>query len=166
MCNVLQAPPNLSSILFLSIFLWQAAQSNFLCRLLKIPKASVAKRALFLQCSFLKKRALKLRRCTYVAMCCSVLQCVVVCFSVLQCVAVCCSVLQCVAVCCSVLQCVAVCQGLCLQKKHEIVRILQDVAHTLHIRCNVLSMFQCVPVCSRVLGEQNDLYKNRALLHI
>ena len=39
-----------------------------------------------------------------VAVCCSVLQCVVV----LQCVAVCCSVLQCVAVCCSVLQCVAV----------------------------------------------------------
>jgi len=67
----------------------------------------------------------------HVAMCCSVLRCVVVCCSVLQCVAVseveedrrvtfhyvgrlagthaCCSVLQCVAVCCSVLQCVAVC---------------------------------------------------------
>ena len=41
----------------------------------------------------------------YVAVCCSVLQCV---GSVLQCVAVCCSVLQCVAVCYSVLQCVAV----------------------------------------------------------
>jgi len=42
-----------------------------------------------------------------VAVCCSVLLCVVkfdsFC-SVLQCVAVCCSVLQCVAVCCSVLQ--------------------------------------------------------------
>jgi len=68
---------------------------------------------------------------SYVAVCCSVLQCVAVCCSVLQCVAVCCSVLQChlngchtpmsksaekvcpmlqcVAVCCSVLQCVAVC---------------------------------------------------------
>ena len=33
--------------------------------------------------------------------CCSVLQCVAVCFSVLQCV------VRCVAVCCSVLQCVA-----------------------------------------------------------
>jgi len=42
----------------------------------------------------------------FVAVCCSVLQCVAVCCSVLQCVAVCCSVLQCVAVCCSVLQCV------------------------------------------------------------
>jgi len=70
----------------------------------------------------------------YVAVCCSVLQCVaepqrivqhsastatLACcrgaskskhpYNVLQCVAVCCSVLQCVAVCCSVLQCVAVC---------------------------------------------------------
>jgi len=63
----------------------------------------------------------------YVAVCCSVLQCVAVCRSrrpttciydapgytylcrEMQCVAVCCSVLQCVAVCCSVLQCVAVC---------------------------------------------------------
>jgi len=50
-----------------------------------------------------------------VAVCCSVLQCVVHIHSlytrvreprVLQCVAVCWSVLQCVAVCCSVLQCV------------------------------------------------------------
>ena len=44
-----------------------------------------------------------------VEVCCSVLQCVAVCSSMLQYVAVCCSVLQCVAVCCSVLQCVAVC---------------------------------------------------------
>jgi len=46
----------------------------------------------------------------YVAVCCSVLQCVAVCCSVLQCVAVCCShssallwllcMLQCLAVCC------------------------------------------------------------------
>jgi len=34
----------------------------------------------------------------YVAVCCSVLQCVAAGCSVLQCVAVCCSVLQCVAV--------------------------------------------------------------------
>jgi len=52
--------------------------------------------------------------CQYVAICCSVLQCVAanmvrhvcgcevwVCVSILQFVAVCCSVLQCVAVCCS-----------------------------------------------------------------
>ena len=45
----------------------------------------------------------------FIAVCCSVLQCVASCRSVLQCVVVCCSVLQCVAVCCSVLQCVAVC---------------------------------------------------------
>ena len=63
-----------------------------------------------------------------VAVCCSVLQCVVgmwneisatwelhyegenvVCCSVVQCGAVSCSVLQSVAVCCRVLQCVAVC---------------------------------------------------------
>jgi len=37
-------------------------------------------------------------RALYVAVCCSVLQCVAVCCSVLQCVAVCCRVLQCVAV--------------------------------------------------------------------
>jgi len=52
----------------------------------------------------------------YVAVCCSVLQCVAVCCSALGSsllnriytigVAVCCSVLQCVAVCCSVLQCI------------------------------------------------------------
>ena len=45
----------------------------------------------------------------YVAVCCSVLQCVTVYCSVLQCVEVCRSVLQCVAVCCSVLQCLGVC---------------------------------------------------------
>ena len=46
----------------------------------------------------------------YVAVCCSVVQCVAVWCSVLQRVAVCSSVLQCVAVCCIVLlQCVAVC---------------------------------------------------------
>ena len=52
-----------------------------------------------------------------VAVCCSVLHCIVECFvectaghdGVLQCVAVCCGVLHCVAVCCSVLQCVVVC---------------------------------------------------------
>jgi len=43
-----------------------------------------------------------------VAVCCSLLQCVVGCYSVLQCAAVCCSVLQHVAACCSVLHCVAV----------------------------------------------------------
>ena len=48
----------------------------------------------------------------YVAVCCSVLQCVAMCCSLLQCVdATNASIvdLVCVAVCCSVLQCVAVC---------------------------------------------------------
>jgi len=45
----------------------------------------------------------------FVAVCCSVLQCVAVCYSALQCVAVRCSALQCIAVrcemgCCSELQ--------------------------------------------------------------
>jgi len=45
----------------------------------------------------------------YVAVSCSVLQCVAECGSMLQRVSVCCSVLQRVAVYCSVMQCVAVC---------------------------------------------------------
>jgi len=43
-----------------------------------------------------------------VAVCCRVLPCVAVRCCALPCVAVCCSVLQCVAVCCLLLQCVAV----------------------------------------------------------
>jgi len=43
----------------------------------------------------------------FVAVCCSVLQCVAVYCSVLQCAAECYSVLQCVAVCCGILKCVA-----------------------------------------------------------
>jgi len=39
----------------------------------------------------------------WVAVCCSVLQCIAECCRVLQSVAECCRVLQCVAVCCSVL---------------------------------------------------------------
>jgi len=71
----------------------------------------------------------------FVAVCCSVLQCVALCYSVLQCVAVCYSVLQCVAVCCSVLQCIAVCGSM-----------LQYVA----VCCSVL---QCVAVCCSVLHD-------------
>ena len=97
---------------------------NFFSRLLnriscagssKFLKLLLQKEPCFFSALF-QKRDLKLRRCTYVAMCFSVLQCVAVCCqcvavccSVLQCVAVCCDMLQCVAVCCSVLQCVAVC---------------------------------------------------------
>ena len=90
-----------------------------------------------------------------VAVCCSVLQCVVkspntqnewpMSFawyleevyeqppvrtqrcSVLQCVAVCCRVLQCVAVCCSVLQCVAVCCS-ALQSVAVCFSVLQCIA--------------------------------------
>ena len=50
-----------------------------------------------------------------VAVCCSLLQCVVGCYSVLQCAAVCCSVLQHVAACCSVLHCVALCCSILFQ---------------------------------------------------
>ena len=55
-----------------------------------------------------------------VVVCCSVLQCVAMCCSLLQSVAVCCSVLQCVAVCCSVSQCVAVCCSMlqCVGRQH------------------------------------------------
>jgi len=68
----------------------------------------------------------------YVAVCCSVLQCVAVCCSVLlelmieaakakECVAVCCSVLQCVGVCCSVMKCVARAhdRGLMIELRHH-----------------------------------------------
>ena len=68
----------------------------------------------------------------FVAVCCSVLQCVAVCCSALQCVAVCCSVLQCVALCRIVSHCVAVCCS-----------VLQYVA----VCCSVL---QCVAVCCSV----------------
>jgi len=85
----------------------------------------------------------------FVAVCCSVLQCVAVCCSVLQCVAVCCSsrfvktactqnptkisVLKCVAVSCSMLQYVAVCSS-----------VLQCVA----VQCNML---QNVAIVGRVM---------------
>jgi len=76
-----------------------------------------------------------------------VLQCVAVCCSVLQCVVgdqvkqmtvdirniVCCSVLQCVAVCCSVLQCVAVCCG--------------GSSETNDGRHSQYSVLQCAAVC-------------------
>jgi len=55
------------------------------------------------------------------AECCSVLQCVAVFYSVLQCVAVCCSVLQCVAVCCSVWQCVAIYQMMRESVRHAAI---------------------------------------------
>jgi len=77
----------------------------------------------------------------YVAVCCSVLQCVVdvynmilsfarresfVCAS-LQCVAVCCSMLQCVAVYCSVLQCVVDMYNIILSfARHELFVCLHD----------------------------------------
>ena len=99
--------------------------------------------------------ATRVKVAAYVAVCCSVLQCVTVRCNVLQRVAVpletcqgaysiclyslrlltqlCCSVVQCGAVCCSALQCVAVCFS-----------VLQCVA----VYCSVL---QCVAVCCSVL---------------
>ena len=103
-------------------------------------------------------------RYIYVAVCCSVLQCVAVCCSVLQCVAVCWSVLQYVAVCCSaccsvvqrgiqhdigsVLQCIAVCCSACcsvVQRgiQHNIGSVLQCVAVSYNVS-------QCVAVCCSV----------------
>jgi len=113
------------------------------CRVVPFPGIVVFT---FLCCSVLQR----------VAVCCSVLHCVVrqarsrmnesclfqlarsllfyiavriVCCSVLQCVAVCCSVLQCVAVCCSVFQCVALCCFV-LQCVAVCCSVLQCVAGT------------------------------------
>jgi len=65
----------------------------------------------------------------FIAVSCSVSQCVAVFHSVLQCFTLCCSVSQCVAVFHSVLQCFTVCCG-----------VLQCVA----VRCSALSSLQCV----------------------
>jgi len=76
-----------------------------------------------------------------VAVCCSVLQCVLRCVHgvsrlLLLYVAVCCRVLQCAAVCCSVLQYVAVWQC-----------VLQCV-----LKCVLQCVFVCVCVCVCVCG--------------
>jgi len=87
-----------------------------------------------------------------VAVCCSVLQCIVVCCSVLQCVAVCCSVLQCVAVRCSAVQCGAVrCSA--LQRVAVCSTFFIQGAGIL-VCCSVPSVLQCaqcVAVCCNVL---------------
>jgi len=65
----------------------------------------VAVRCSMLQCVavfFPRHTSPSLTPCCSVWSCCSALQGVAVCCSVLQCIAVCCSVLQCVAVCCNV----------------------------------------------------------------
>ena len=119
-----------------------------------------------------------------VAMCCSVLQCVLqsvavsihtykrcvlqcvaLCYSLLQCasvycfvlqrVVVCCSILQSNAVCCSVLQCVAVCCSV-LQCTAVCCSVLQCVA----VCCSVL---QCVAVCCRMLQRVAACY---SVLHV
>jgi len=99
----------------------------------------VAVRCSVLQCVAVPKEGACLHEC------CSVLQYDVVC-SVLQCFAMCCSVLQCVAVCCSVLQCVAVCrstapnEGAC---PHECVAVWRSWLQYNAVCCSVL---QCVAV--------------------
>jgi len=67
-------------------------------------------------------------------------------------VAVCCSALQCAAVCCSVLQCSAVCCSMCaLNVPSLCVQIDVLNGHLLQLCCScVVVMFQCVPVCSSV----------------
>ena len=54
----------------------------------------------------------------FVAMCCSLSQCVAVCRNVLQFVEMCCSLSQCVAVCCNVLHEIF----LCVQKNVAVFR--------------------------------------------
>ena len=74
----------------------------------------------------------------YVAVCCSVLQCVAVCFSVLQYAAMCCSVLQCAAVCCGVLQYAAVCCSV-LQRIKCFWRLISRFPYQKQITCVTLS---------------------------
>jgi len=64
-------------------------------------------------------------------------------------VAVCCSVLQCVAVCCSVLQCVAVCCSVLQQQRTRYARILRLLSRAVDM--SVATLFQCVAVCCSVL---------------
>jgi len=112
----------------------------------------------------------------HVAVCCSVLQCVVfsaVCCSawqcdtarrtnmhhlrhVLQCIAMCCNVLQRFAACCSVMYCVAVCCGVllccsvavCCSVLHC---VMQCVPECSVLQCVACSMLQCVAICCGVL---------------
>jgi len=100
-----------------------------------------------------------------------VLQCVAVCCSVLQCVlitrwslahtslgswlkAVCCSVLQCVAVCCSVLQCVAVCADHEMKSRAYVIRI---VTRSRVLQCVCWSVLKCVAVCCSVCWSRDQV---------
>ena len=74
---------------------------------------------------------------SFVAVWCSVLQCVAVLCSVLQCFAVWCSALQCVAVLCSVLQCFAVCCN-ALQSLDTSLAACSSSLHCLVGHCNTL----------------------------
>jgi len=81
----------------------------------------------------------------------SILLCVAACHSVLQCVALCCSVLQCVAVCCSVLQCIADFLHCLLPYKHTTAS-WSSKKHTQNIHTYLYySVLQCVAGCRRVL---------------
>ena len=84
----------------------------------------------------------------YVAVCCSVLQCVAVCCSVLQCAAVCWSILQGVAVCCSVLQCAEVYRFHIMRLVDRVTRSCVAVLQCVAVCCSVL---QCLAVCCSVL---------------
>ena len=111
-----------------------------------------------------------------VAVCFTVLHCVVVSFcicippstlyaedlygafvhcvvSVLQCVAVCCSVLQCVVARCSALQCVAVCVAMCCSVlQHHSIWIHRPrlCAREIHMESSSTAL-QCVVGCCGVL---------------
>jgi len=108
----------------------------------------------------------------FVAVYCSVLQCVAVCCSVLQCVAVCCRVLQYAAVCCRVLQCtfdqisihqapvccreVTCCRVVIYQPDQIEIETLCSTLHYTSSHCNTLHhtetpVLQCVAVWCNVL---------------
>ena len=102
----------------------------------------------------------------YIAVCCSVLQCVAVCCSVLQCEmsssphptssfrTLHCSVLHCVAVCCSVLQYVAVCCSANWALRHN---RLVTLTHTLlipvlkSVMSHIFELLSCIHVLCHAL---------------
>ena len=96
----------------------------------------------------LPQRSSSPRGYIHVAVCCSVLQCVVVCCSGLQCVVVCCSVLQCIVVCCSVLQQTR--PSPMISSNPQLFSSCRGYSH-IAMFCSMLNMLQqCVAVCCGV----------------
>jgi len=84
-----------------------------------------------------------------VAVCCSVMQCIVGCLAV--CVVACLNILQGVAVCCSVLQCVAVCcSELACKLKIEYKLLYIYTIYKLCIHIINMIIYVCRMVCAGV----------------